>query len=124
MGIDGFSQTQYNQLLLDVRSGVPPPRPTLVVKLPIPRSKRPRTTKATDSSSETGNNEVGTTEVPKKFELDIEVILNWADRTTRLLRKNRSEDQRDKIAPVLQIDPALKASAISPPMLAITTFNI
>lgn len=62
MGIDGFNQTQYDQLVSDVTSGVPRAPPTLFSTLPIPRSKRPR---EIDSNPETDGDDSGAVEVLK-----------------------------------------------------------
>ena len=52
MVVNGFGQAKYDQLVLDVRSGVPPTRPTTLMTLPIHGSKRPRETRTKDSGCE------------------------------------------------------------------------
>ena len=52
MGFDDFSRTEYDQLVSDVGRVISPPRSRLIVTLPIPRQKRPRESKVSDSSSE------------------------------------------------------------------------
>ena len=59
MGIDGFSQQQYDQLVLDVSSSIPLPRPRIFVTLRIPPPKRPREIRETDSSSGTEGDSFG-----------------------------------------------------------------
>ena len=63
MGVDGFSQTQYLQLALDVRCGNPPPRLSLVVALSLPRNERTRKRNPLNSGSETDEIETGSEEV-------------------------------------------------------------
>ena len=46
MEMDGFNQAEYNQLVSDVRSGLPPAIPKLLVTLRVPRNKRTRDTRA------------------------------------------------------------------------------
>ena len=60
MGVDGFNQRQYNQLVSDAISGVPRAPPMLFSTLPIPRSKRPR---EIDSNPETESDEAEAVEV-------------------------------------------------------------
>ena len=59
MGIDGFTPAQYDQLVLDVRTGVPPPQPSLIVTLPAPRSVYPCKRKTTHGDLETDDDDNG-----------------------------------------------------------------
>lgn len=52
MGIDGYTQAGYNQLVLDVAQGIPPPKPRLIITLPLPQQKRHSNTQVSESSSE------------------------------------------------------------------------
>lgn len=63
MGVNGFNQAQYNQLVLDVRSGVPPPNPSLIVTLPLPQIIQSRKRKTAISGSGTDSDETGLVEV-------------------------------------------------------------
>ena len=65
MGVDGFNQAHYSQLVLDISRNAPPLRPSLVVSLPIPRNKRPRESTITDSSSETDDSDSSADKVRK-----------------------------------------------------------
>lgn len=67
MGIDGFSQAQYDQLVQDVNSGVPPPRPSLVISLPLPPTEVPRKRKALGRGSEPDSDDTGVDEVLEAF---------------------------------------------------------
>ena len=59
MGVDGFSQAQYLQLDLDVRSGNPPPRPSLIIKLPLPPTRYLRKRGLVSDGSDTDEDETG-----------------------------------------------------------------
>ncbi|KAM0799936.1 hypothetical protein BDR22DRAFT_909223 [Usnea florida] len=50
-GAERFTQDEYSQLVLDVRTGVPPPKPRLLVRLPIPGHKRRREVSSSSESS-------------------------------------------------------------------------
>lgn len=121
MGIDGFNQTQYDQLVQQVRSGAPPARPA---KFIMPGSKRPRVTKATTSSSANEDDDVGAAEVLKVLSNLDGWRLTRVNRTTRRLCRDRNEGQRGNIAPVLKTISVFQASVNAPYSLAIATSDI
>ena len=65
MGIDGYKQAEYDQLVSEVRGGTT--RPTLLVTLHFPRHKRPRGITVSDSGSEIGEDDLRAAEVPENF---------------------------------------------------------
>lgn len=79
MGIDGFSQAQYNQLFQDVSSCVPPLPPSLVILLPLPPTTVQCKRKALDSGSEPDSDKTGADEV-------LEALKNPEELEGRILR--------------------------------------
>lgn len=67
MGIDGYKQAEYDQLVSDVRGGIPPTRPTLLVTLHLPRHKCPREITVSDTSSEIDEDDLRAAEVHDSF---------------------------------------------------------
>ena len=86
MGVDGYNQEQYLQLALDVRCGNPAPRPSLIVKLPLPPHRYLRKRKLNSSDSETDDAETGADEVLKSHPLS---------RVTRFRQNYTERSQQD-----------------------------
>ena len=86
MGVDGFNQAQYLQLALDVRCGNPPPRPSLVIRLPLPPRKYLRKRGMINRDSETDDEETEADEV---------LGFHPLSRVTRFRQNNTERRQQD-----------------------------
>lgn len=118
MGVDGFSQAQCLQLALDIRCGNPPPRPSLIIRLPLPPDGYLRKRRMISSDSETGDHESGAHEVLESHPQTSRPgdrstsTLNEANRMTHRLCTDRGEDQKDDTAPVQEKITASQASCM------------
>lgn len=82
MGLDGFNQTEYDQLVSDVRNGLPPARPKLLVTLRVPCNKRLRETRVSESDSEVDEDGFRAEEVLERSGIGDERMLIRAKRAT------------------------------------------
>ena len=119
MGIDGFNQAQYLQLALDIRCGNPPPRLSLIIRLPLPPHGPIRKRASTSSDSETDDDETGADEVheshPHQGSRDSDrTLLKEANRMTHRLHADEGEGQKDDIAQVQEKTTAFQASNTFP----------
>ena len=123
MGTSGYFRAEYDQLVLDVRSGIPPAKPTLIVTLPMPRHKRPRKTNVSNSSSEDDEDIFGAAEVFICSLICDERILIGANRSNRQQRIDGTEGLRDNIAQVPETASVFQASIQTICFHAIMTSN-
>ena len=110
---------------LSQTSGVayPPQGLHFFVTLPMPRHKRPRKTKVSNSDSEDDEDDFRAAEVfDSSSKFDARILIG-ANRATRQKRRGGNEDPRDNIAPVPEIASQFQASFNTICFHAITTFN-